>query len=168
MNSLEMTGRIGLRNLGRNRSRGIFIMLGVSFTVGICAVPWTMMGQMMPMICERYDYVEKYDIKIQLKSFREIDSAISEIYMNDVKKAEALIEIPVTFRKDNLSMDSVMVGVEPKGELYTPVDSTKRPVDLRSGQLSVTPNIAEKHKHFEGDYIYISSPLARYLRKRRG
>ena len=86
MNSLEMTGRIGLRNLGRNRSRGIFIMLGVSFTVGICAVPWTMMGQMMPMIYERYDYVEKYDIKIQLKSFREIDSAISEIYMNDVKK----------------------------------------------------------------------------------
>ena len=162
MNSLEMTGRIGLRNLGRNRSRGIFIMLGVSFTVGICAVPWTMMGQMMPMIYERYDYVEKYDIKIQLNSFREIDSAISEIYMNDVKKAEALIEIPVTFRKDNLSMDSVMVGVEPKGELYTPVDSTKRPVDLRPGQLSVTPNIAESINASKGDYIYISSPLARY------
>ena len=162
MDSLEMTGRIGLRNLGRNKSRGIFIMLGVSFTVGICAVPWTMMGKMMPMIYERYDYVEKYDIKIQLKSFRDIDESISEIYMNDVKKAEALIEIPVTFRKDNLSMDSIMVGVDPEGELYTPVDSLKKPVKLRPGQLSVTPNIADSINASQGEYIYISSPLSRY------
>lgn len=161
MDSLTMTGKIGLRNLGRNKSRGLFIIIGVAFTVGICAVPWTMMGQMLPMIYERYDYVEKYDLKIQLNGFHDSRSILSQIDRENIKKSEALIEVPVTFRKANLKKDSIMVGVETGGLLYTPVDSKKEELQIGEGQLYITPNIAAKLDAKVGDYIYISSPLAK-------
>lgn len=161
MDSLTMTGKIGLRNLGRNKSRGFFIAIGVAFTVGICAVPWTMMGQMLPMIYERYDYVEKYDLKIQLSGFRDTRSILSEIDREDIKKSEALIEVPVTFRKDNLKKDSIMVGIEPDGLLYTPVNSKKEKIVIEEDQLFITQNIAEAINAKVGDYIYISSPFAK-------
>ncbi len=162
MDALEMTGRIGLRNLGRNKSRGIFIILGVSFTVGICAVPWTLMGQMLPMVYDRYDYVEKYDIKVQLSGFRDIENTLAEIEQNNIKKSEALIEVPVTFRKDNLKKDSILVGLDASGILYTPVDSEKKQIRLKPGQLSITPNIAKSINASKGDYIYMSSPMSKY------
>ncbi|MGB5824201.1 MAG: FtsX-like permease family protein [Proteocatella sp.] len=161
MDCLTMTGRIGLRNLGRNKSRGIFIIIGVSFTVAICSVPWTMMGQMLPMIYERYDYVEKYDLKIQLDGFRDIRSILSQIDSENVKKSEALIEVPATFRKANLKKDSIMVGVESDGLLYTPVNSKKEKLPISDGQLFITLNIANKLDVKVGDYVYVSSPMAK-------
>lgn len=161
MNSLTMTGRIGLRNLGRNKSRGLFIIMGVSFTVAICGVPWTLMGQMLPGIYERYDYVEKYDLKIQLDEFRDIRSILSQIDGEDVKRSEALIEVPFTFRNGNLKKDSIMIGVEPGGLLYTPVDSEKEVIPMAEGQMFITDTIADKLNVKVGDYVYVSSPMAK-------
>ncbi len=161
MNSLSMTGKIGLRNLGRNKSRGFFIAMGVAFTVSICAVPWTMIGTVYPMIYDRYDYVELYDLKIKLNSFREKDLILNEIFAEDIKKAEALIELPVVFRKANLKKESIIVGIDFEGALYTPVNDKKIPIKLNKGELAITPNIAEDIGAVVGDYVYIKSPYFR-------
>lgn len=158
MNSLNLTGKIGLRNLGRNKSRGFFIAMGVAFTVSICAVPWTMTGTVYPMIYDRYDYVERYDLKIKLNSFRDSKLIINEISDDDIKKSEPLIELPVVFRKDNLKKESIIVGIDFSGSLYTPVNDKKIPIYLNDGELAITPNIAEAISANIGDYIYIKSP----------
>lgn len=158
MNTLTMTGKIGLRNLGRNKSRGFFIAIGVAFTISICAVPWTMIGTVYPMMYDRYDYVERYDLKMKLNTFMDANNMLNEVSLEGVKKVESLIEVPVVFRKEHLEKESIIVGIDFEGSLYTPVDKNKDLVILNEGELSITPNIAEAIKAKPGDYVYVKSP----------
>lgn len=156
--SLNTTGKIALRNLSRNKSRGLFIAFGVAFTISICAVPWTMIGNIYPMIYERYEYVEKYDLKVKLNSFIDSRELLNDVSIENLKKSEAIIELPVEFRKSNLKKSSIIVGLDFDGRLYTPVNSEKEKIYLNQGELAITPNIAEDIDVKIGDYVYIKSP----------
>lgn len=161
-NSLTMTGKIGLRNIGRNKGRAIFIVMGVSFTAAICAMPWNMVAEMLPMLYDRYEYVEKYDLKISLNSFVNKHTAVGLLENENIKKVEAIVEIPVKLRKENMEKSTMMIGVPTDSMLYTPVDSKNNKITMKEGQVIITNNIAEEIGAKVGDEIFISSPMAKY------
>lgn len=61
--ALTTKGKMALRNISRNPARSFFVFVGIAFTFTLSVIPWTFMGQVDSMLFERYDDVEKYDVR---------------------------------------------------------------------------------------------------------
>ena len=156
-------GKMSVRNISRNKKRSFFIILGIALAFAISVLPWSLLELMDKMIFDRYRYTEKYDIKIFLNGFTSKSGGENALNsMNKIQYKQGILEVPVTLEYQGVREDTVTIGLQQDGRLYTVVDDDKNKVDIPSGMIVLSEKLAEKLKADVGDYISLKSPYSKY------
>jgi len=130
-------GKMSVRNISRNKKRSFFIILGIALAFAISVLPWSLLELMDKMIFDRYRYTEKYDIKIFLNGFTSKSGGENALnLMSKIQYKQGILEVPVTLEYQGVKEDTVTIGLQQDGRLYTVVDV--------------------------GDYISLKSPYSKY------
>lgn len=156
-------GKMSVRNISRNKKRSFFIILGIALAFAISVLPWSLLELMDKMIFDRYRYTEKYDIKIFLNGFTSKSGGENALnLMSKIQYKQGILEVPVTLEYQGVKVDTVTIGLQQDGRLYTVVDDDKNKVDIPSGMIVLSEKLAEKLKADVGDYISLKSPYSKY------
>lgn len=156
-------GKMSVRNISRNKKRSFFIILGIALAFAISVLPWSLLELMDKMIFDRYRYTEKYDIKIFLNGFTSKSGGENALnLMSKIQYKQGILEVPVTLEYQGVKEDTVTIGLQQDGRLYTVVDDDKNKVDIPSGMIVLSEKLAEKLKADVGDYISLKSPYSKY------
>ena len=156
-------GKMSVRNISRNKKRSFFIILGIALAFAISVLPWSLLELMDKMIFDRYRYTEKYDIKIFLNGFTSKSGGENALNsMSKIQYKQGILEIPVTLEYQGVKEDTVTIGLQQDGRLYTVVDDDKNKVDIPSGMIVLSEKLAEKLNADVGDYISLKSPYSKY------
>jgi hypothetical protein len=156
-------GKMSVRNISRNKKRSFFIILGIALAFAISVLPWSLLELMDKMIFDRYRYTEKYDIKIFLNGFTSKSGGENALnLMSKIQYKQGILEVPVTLEYQGVREDTVTIGLQQDGRLYTVVDDDKNKVDIPSGMIVLSEKLAEKLKADVGDYISLKSPYSKY------
>ena len=160
--ALTTKGKMALRNISRNPARSFFVFVGIAFTFTLSVIPWTFMGQVDSMLFERYDDVEKYDVKVALSDLNALESVETEFTRhNEVYKAEGMLEIPVFFTNEHIKEPVSVIGLRENSDLYTVIDDDKNPVNIYKGGVVLSERLADKLRVKTGDYLTMESPYMR-------
>ncbi len=162
MNLLTTKGKMALRNISRSPMRSIFVFVGIAFTFALSVIPWTLMGQFDVFLFDRYDEVEKYDVKVALSELNPLDKVQIELQrQTEVSKAEGMLEIPVFFTNEHIKEPVAVIGLREDSELYTVLDEGKEKVNIYKGGVVLSKRLAEKLKVGAGGYLTMQSPYMR-------
>ena len=166
MSLLTTKGKMALRNISRSPTRSIFVFIGISFTFALSVIPWTFMGQVDVMLFDRYDEVEKYDVKVALSDLNSLDKVETELErQNEVYRAEGMLEIPVFFTNEHIKEAVAVIGLTEDSKLYTVLDKDKKLVNIYKGGVVLSSRLADKLRVKAGDYIQMQSPYMRDIDK---
>lgn len=156
---LDIKTRLAFRNIERNPFRSFFIILGISMTFGILSVPWSMSFTSEKMIMDRYYYVEKYDLKINLESPKLEKDVIRELQNKDyVKLVEPSVEIPGVFKFKGRKKEVLLQGIDDSSKLYILRDADNNKVEIKERGLVISKRIADILKVKVGDELIFESP----------
>lgn len=137
--------------------------MGIALAFAISVLPWSLLELMDKMIFDRYRYTEKYDIKIFLNGFTSKSGGENALnLMSKIQYKQGILEVPVTLEYQGVKEDTVTIGLQQDGRLYTVVDDDKNKVDIPSGMIVLSEKLAEKLKADVGDYISLKSPYSKY------
>lgn len=156
----DVTGIMSLRNTFRNKKRTAFIFLGITLTFALTSLTFIVTYLAGDMIFDRYNYVEKYDCKINFDLPVSSRKALSEIYeKNGVILAESLLEVPVTLYHDNKSKETYITGTD--NNLYQVVNNNNEKVSLVKNDFKISERLSKLLDIKVGDKVYITSVLAK-------
>ena len=156
---LTAQGRMSLRSITRNKIRTGFVLLGIAFSFAILAF----MGSFNDMIDEfmfvQYEKVQIYDGKMTFYTPTKFREGIESVLrLSGVTHAEGLLEVPVRFSHDNLSKESLFIGIEPDSALYKIYDTnTGKTLPLPADGAIFTTTLAKNLQVQKGDTIYINN-----------
>lgn len=155
-------GKMALRNISRSPARSFFVLIGIAFTFALSVVPWTFMGQIDEVLFDRYDEVEKYDIRIYLASVTSLDMAEKElIRQDDVILSEGILDIAGFITNAHIRETVPITGLRRDNKLYTVLDDSKNRIYTEKGGIILPKRIAERLNVKRGDTVIFESPYMR-------
>lgn len=156
----KTSGFMALRNIQRNKLRGLFIIIGIGFSFAMAAFMASATSMIDGMIFVQLNNVKKYDAKFTF--FNPIDENTLEYISDyeDVKIANGIYETPVTLRFGTKSTGSNLVGMNPDASLYKIYDEyEKANKKLTEYGIILCSYFADELGVKAGDYIYVDSYL---------
>jgi len=112
------------------------------------------------LISFQFDQVERYDIKVNLTGYSDKTEAVTDSrYLNGVRRAEPVLEIPVTMSNKWLEKDTVITGLPKEGDLYRLVSTGGETVTLPDNGLVVSNQLAKNLNIREGETVTVKSFL---------
>lgn len=157
-----MNGRLGIRNLYRSLGRGLFIVIGISFAVAVCATPWSLYGDVFGMMYEQYNEVERYDLKLSTSSYVDRSQLLNEIKSNEISYAEALIESGISIRNEHLVQQVMAIGIEPSSQLYFPKNNKGKIIQIQQNRIYLPKATADLLHAKVGDTVLVSGFTPNY------
>ena len=153
-------GKMALRNISRSPARSLFVLIGISFTFALSVVPWTFMGQVDTMLFDRYDEVEKYDIRIYLAGVLPLDSVEKELLrQEDIILSEGILDISGFISNGHIREAIPITGLRRDNRLYTVLDDSKNRVYTEKGGIILPRRVAERLNVKRGDSLVFESPF---------
>lgn len=152
----NVTGTMSLRNTLRNKKRTLFIFLGITLTFALTSLTFIVTYVVEDMIFDRYNYVEKYDAKINFKMPIDSIKAMNEINeRKGVLYAEPILEAPATLYHKNKFKDTVITGTY--NNLYSVVNNKNEKISLEKNDFKISERLAKILDIKVGDTVYIKS-----------
>lgn len=143
-NMLTVQGKMAVRNMSRNKSRSIFIFLGIMFTFSLLGLTWSMNDLSQRMLFDQYEKVETYDVKVSLSNPLNQKKVSRELnHFPGVTRVEAMAEIPVTLKNKWYKKDVVLLGIPEDSTLYNILDKNYNKVDPPKNGLLISERLAK-------------------------
>lgn len=143
-NMLTVQGKMAVRNMSRNKSRSIFIFLGIMFTFSLLGLTWSMNDLSQRMLFDQYEKVETYDVKVSLSNPLNQKKVSREMnHFPGVTRVEAMAEIPVTLKNKWYKKDVVLLGIPEDSTLYNILDKNYNKVDPPKNGLLISERLAK-------------------------
>lgn len=157
-NRLNLQSRIALRNIFRNKGKSIFILIGMTFTVAILGMPWSMKNILESMIYNQFEKVQTFDMKMTLSGPVDYFSAIREINkIEGVDRVEGMLEVPVKLYNKGVNKPIIVYGLEDNSEFYHVYDENNEEISLLGNGITISKRVAEILDVELGDTIYVES-----------
>ncbi len=160
---LTIQGKMAVRNLARNRSRTVFLFLGMTLSCAVVIVTWSLNDIIDKLVFYQYEEVEVHDARVVLTGPMPQELAIREMARHEeVTFVEPLAEVPVklshAWREENI----LVLGLPKNSSLYFIRDAEGRRVPLPERGLILSERLADKLHVSPGSILELDSP---YLRK---
>ncbi len=157
---LSNGGIMAVRNIGRNKVRSLFIVMGIVFSFGMIAVIGVMSLTMDGMFYDQYNLVMKYDGEIVLKNNINYEEALTSIdRIEDITYGEGMLKIGVGIYNGYKETNTVLIGLKDGNYLQKIYDeNSDTNLKLKENEIILTSNVANKINVKKGDYVYIKSP----------
>ena len=159
---LTIQGKMAARNLSRNRSRTVFMFLGITVSCAVVAITWSLNDVIDKLAFYQFEEVEVYDAQVNLTAPLDRTEAEQEIWgLEEVTRAEPLIEAPVSLSHRWREEDVLLLGITANSRLYNILDADgNRIVPPREG-IILSERLAGKLGVSQGDVLELESPLFR-------
>jgi len=140
---LTVQGKMATRNIFRNKGRSIFMFLGIMFTFSLLNLTWSFKDLSEQMLFDRYEKIETCDVKVSLSDPRHEEKVIRELmHFPGVKRAEAIAEVPVTFKNKWHEKDTVLLGIPADSQLYNIMDYNYHKIEPPESGILLSERLA--------------------------
>jgi putative ABC transport system permease protein len=161
-NMLTMQGRMAVRNIFRNPGRSFFVFFGIMLAFALGGLTWAFQGMTSRMVLDQYEKIEKYKAKVSLAAPMEDDPVSRELSrFPGVKRAEAMVEVPVTLKNQWREKDVVLLGIPLNSELYNIMDKKYRTIPPPENGILISERLAGLLQAQEGCALTLESPIMR-------
>ncbi len=153
-------GKMALRNISRDPMRSFFVFVGVTFTFALSVIPWSFLSQIDVMLFDRYEQVERYDIKMYLSGMNPLYQTEDEMMQNnEVSRSEGMLEIPAVLYNEHIKKQIAVIGLKENSNLYTVLNDDKKRVPIPKGGILLSTRLADILKADTGDMLKMNSPF---------
>ena len=161
-NMLTIQGKMAIRNLSRNRSRSIFMFIGIMLSCSIVAMTWSLNDMVDKLTLRQYEEIEVYDAKINLANPMNRVLVERELRNHDeITRIEPMSEVPVTLSYLWNEENVLLIGLKENTRLYNILDSDSRRVTPTAKGLILSERLAQKLDVSVGSTIELESPYFR-------
>jgi len=156
---IDLSWKMCLRSVNRNRFRTAVTVLGVMFATGLLVLALFMndtYNYMLKTFFSRdqlYDYFVRFDAPVKETELL----AISRL--DAVTRAEPVLEVPVKIKFGSLSQEEVIMGMLPGAKLKKIWDSSGRPLPVDGEGLLISESTARKLGVKKGDRVQAETLL---------
>ncbi len=154
--ALSSQGKMAVRNIFRAKQRSILAVLGIAFSFSMMVAMGACFDSIYHSINFQYEHMDRYDLKISLRKHAlKTDIARAALPLREVKKAEPLLEVPVTLSHKWLEKDIKIAGLPAQGTLYRLMSAKKEAVELPAKGLVISEHLSQKMKIGAGDTVTV-------------
>ncbi len=157
---LASHGMMAIRNLGRNRFRSAFVLLGLSFSFALTALLVSFGEIFDALLFDQFTKIELYDAKMTLASPVSYPAALEAARaLPGVTNAEAILELPCELSRAHLRETVTLTALPRDSDLFHLYDAERRvAVPLPSGGAVLSASLAEKLHARQGDILRLKTP----------
>jgi putative ABC transport system permease protein len=156
---LSFKNKIVIRDILRNRVRSLVTIAAciVATAIVFSSISW--IDAMHKMISHAFDLVQHQDYTLSLRDplGKKILSTVS--MLPNIAQVEAQLNIPVEMRYGPYLKRLEIIGLPSYHHLFTPLDSSSRPIILPSTGLVLTTSLAKMLHVKVGDQIFLKPLL---------
>jgi len=156
---LNSRGNMAIRGILRNKTRSLFIIMGMMFSFALLTLIGSYLSLIDDMLMTQFTKIQLYNGKISLVLPVRYTDALSNIRkLRGVSLAEGMLEMPAELKHNHLSKDTAITGLESDSALYK-IHDDGRNTDLKIARDSIvlSSKLAENLEVKPGDTVYISS-----------
>lgn len=159
MSMFTTSGKMSVRNIFRNPARSVFVVIGIVFTFAFAVIPWAGIRLVDEVLYRNYEEVEKYDVKLFLRSLKEQDPIINELRgFEGLQMMEGILEIPSTLTHGHIKEDVGLIGLQRNSALYR-IGKDGVSLSLSGREIVLSKRLAEKLKLKKGDVLQLKSSM---------
>lgn len=159
-NMLTVQGMMAVRNMSRNKGRGVFVFLGIMFCFAIVSLTWSMNDMIQKLLFDQYEKVELYDVKITLTGPSAEKAVTREIQRAEgVKAVDPMAEVPVKLRNKWHDEDVQLIAVPAGGQYYHILDKEYRRIALPDHGILLSERLAMLLDARMGTELYLENLL---------
>ena len=152
---LDTFTKMGIKSVLRSPLRSIVISLAIAFPFGM-TVAMISFEPTINKFIDTYLKSQTYDLKLKLKGYTTEKKALaSVIALKGVESAEAIAEIPVQLKKDNIEENTMMYGLQENSDKYIIFTQDEKVYKPPLNSVIINSRIARKLHLKEGDELNI-------------
>lgn len=156
---LDSMEKMGFRSVVRNPFRGFLIILAIAFPFSMSSVLFSFEGVADQMYFDQFDKVQTYDIQISLDRYvSPIRGETAGEGLIGVKKSEAVIQMAVELKHENLSEFAMVYGLNRESDMWRIMDLHGRFYEPPDDGIIINTRIAKKLHLAMGDLMEVSVP----------
>lgn len=168
-NLLTIQGKMAVRNLSRNKSRSLFMFIGITLSCSVVALTWSLNDMVDKLTLRQFEEVETYDARINLANPVNRETAMRELEnIDEISRIEPMSEIPATLSNKWHSEDVLILGLINNPTLYNIMDWEDRRVIPEEREVILSERLADKLDVNVGSTIELESPFIRGGRPQDG
>ncbi len=160
--TLTVQGKMAIRNISRNKGRSFFTFIGIMVTFAMIATMWSFQDLIDLMVTDQFTKVQTHDVKITFTRPLPMEQVMRELESKKgVKRVEAMLEVPVTFKNTYRKKDVMVVGLPQDSILYNILDEKENRIVLPKEGAVLAQSIADSLGVSVGDTLHMESPWAK-------
>lgn len=159
MSMFTTSGKMSIRNVFRNPARSLFVLIGIIFTFAFAVIPWAGVRLVDEVLYRNYEDVERYDVKLFLRSLKEQASVMSELKSQEgIQSVEGILEIPSTLVHGHIKEDVGLIGLQKYSQLYR-LNKKGKNLSMSNREIILSERLAQKLKLKKGDLLQVKSAM---------
>lgn len=148
--------KIPIRGIGRNKRRSLYTILGIVFALVLIMASWGMLDTINILMEQQFKEIQKDDMRVVFK-WPVDEQRVKELEnIKGVKKAEPVIELPVSIKKDGQRYSTLLTGFERDTKMHTFLNQKEDEIKLPTSGILVGEGIRTKLDIDKGDIVEIS------------
>lgn len=160
-NRLDLSWRMSLRSMSRNRFRSAVTFLGILVSIGMLVVSLFTRDSMDSLFDRHFNMELRYDLLLRFSyPVREMELLNLE-RLPGVTLVEPLFELPVRLYYRGRREEALFVGITPGQSLFGIIDANDRPRGLPASGLLLDWNAARKLGARPGDTLEVETLLGK-------
>lgn len=158
---LDLSWRMSLRSMSRNRFRSAVTFVGIVVSIGMLVVSLFTRDSMDSLFDRHFKMELRYDLLVRFSSpVREMELLNLE-RLSGVALVEPLFELPVRLHYSGRREESLLVGLKSGQSMFGMIDANDRPRGLPAAGLLLDWNVARKLGVGAGDTIEVETLLGK-------
>lgn len=163
---LSFTWKMILRNVSRNAFRAALNVFGVMMSTGLMMMGFFTMDSIDLMMDFQFKTVQREDVRVSLVSERDRGALRDLARLDQVRRAEPLLEYPFSIRSEWRAKDVGVIGLARGATLQRLVGVSGQTVDIGDSGLVISDKLADVLSLREGDSVTLR-PLTGKVSKDR-
>lgn len=156
-NRMSFSWKMVVRNIFRNKKRGIFLVLGIALTYGITMVPIFMMNVWDNLFDIQYGELQRMDYNIDFAVPMNHNAIRELIQVADIDYIEPKVEIPLELKRGWLKNTVNIIGLKRDTELYFFKDIDGNEIKLPKDGILLSKIVADNLHAEVGDKIIVKN-----------
>lgn len=154
---LNAMQRMSIRGMFRNKLKNFAIMLAVSFPFALEAVLISVPSVTEEIFLSQFTKIQTYDIQVSYQGYVNYYDAVSAFTaVKNIYNTEGIVKYPINVRKDNISQNSALIGLNAGSDIYRIMDIYNNYYTPPDSGVVVSNMLAEKLGVKKGDTVEIS------------
>ena len=160
-NRLDLSWRMSLRSMFRNRFRSAVTFLGILVSIGMLVVSLFTRDSMDSLFDRHFNLELRYDLLVRFSSPAREMELLNLERLPGVNLVEPLFELPVRLYFRDRREESLFVGILPGQSLFGLIDANDRPLGLPASGVLLDWDAARKLGARPGDTLEVETLLGK-------